>query len=267
MSPSTAWARLGGYYERQASKLFFRRPFFINLQQPVISFSFDDFPKSAIQVGGSILKQFGLAGTYYASLGIIGQDTPSGRIFDPADLKLVCEQGHELGCHTYSHCHSWETASEDFEQSIIKNRVALGNLLPSRAFQTFSYPISYPRPFTKARVAKHFLGSRGGGQTFNVGLTDLNLLSAYFLEKTRNNFDAVKDVIDRNRQARGWLIFATHDISDHPTPFGCTPGFFEAAVRYAVESGACIRPVADALELLGAPHNKVRNGKSNVSEQ
>ncbi len=239
----------------------------IPAQQPLISFSFDDFPKSAIQVGGSILKQFGLAGTYYASLGIMGHDTPSGRIFDSADLKLVCEQGHELGCHTYSHCHSWDTAADDFEQSILKNRAALGELLPGGDFRTFSYPISYPRPFTKARVAKHFIGSRGGGQSFNVGLTDLNLLSAYFLEKSRNNFDAVKSVIEENRQAGGWLIFATHDISDHPTPFGCSPDFFETVVRYAVESRAWIRPVAETLELLGAPHSKVQVVTRNVYEQ
>ena len=43
-------------------------------------------------------------------------------------------------------------------------------------------------------------GRRGGGQKFNIGTIDLNQLSAYFLEKSRNNLQAVKDIIDRNRQ-------------------------------------------------------------------
>ena len=92
---------------------------------------------------------------------------------------------------------------------------------------------------------------RGGGQKLNSGRADLNQLSAYFLEKSRN-MEAIKEVIDENRQARGWLIFATHDISDSPSPFGCTPEVFEAAVRYGIGSGALILSVVNALDVLRA---------------
>jgi hypothetical protein len=91
---------------------------------------------------------------------------------------------------------------------------------------------------------------RGGGQTFNSGTADLNYLSAYFLEKTRNNSRAAKDMIDLNKQARGWLILATHDICEQPSPYGCTPAFFSDIVQYAVNSGARILPVMQALDAL-----------------
>jgi hypothetical protein len=78
----------------------------------------------------------------------------------------------------------------------------------------------------------------------------LSNLSAYFLEKSRYDIDRVKSVIDANREAAGWLILTTHDVSEDPTPFGCTPAFFEGVVRYAVESGALILPVSRALEAL-----------------
>jgi len=224
----------------------------INLQRPLISFTFDDFPRSALLAGGAILKRFGLAGTYFASFGLVGKETPSGQIFFPDDLTTLLEQGHELGCHTFAHCDSWATATKTFENSIIQNHAALDRLFPHCEFKTFSYPISLPRPKTKARIADYFLCCRGGGQAFNAGKTDLNQLSAYFLEKSRDNFQAVKDVIDHNRQACGWLIFATHDISNNPTPFGCTPEFFERVVEYAIGSGAQIVPVVEALEVLGA---------------
>jgi glycosyltransferase involved in cell wall biosynthesis/peptidoglycan/xylan/chitin deacetylase (PgdA/CDA1 family) len=219
----------------------------------LISFTFDDFPRSALLTGGAILNRFGRAGTYYASLGLVGKETPSGQIFFPDDLTTLVEQGHELGCHTFSHCDSWATATKTFENSIVQNRAALDRLFPYAEFKTFSYPISLPRPNTKAKIADHFLCCRGGGQTFNTGKVDLNQLSAFFLEKSRGNFQAVKDLIDRNRQACGWLIFATHDISDTHTAFGCTPEFFERVVRYAISSGAEIVPVVEALEVLGAP--------------
>ena len=222
----------------------------VSAQQPLISFSFDDFPESALHTGGSILRHFGLNGTYYASLGLLGKDSESGRIFGQADLKLIREHGHELGCHTFSHCHSGNTATRIFEEAIIENRSALHALLPGMEFRTFSYPISCPRPLTKLKTSKYFMCCRAGGQTYNAGPTDLNNLAAFFLEKSRDSIRPVKDLIDQNRQAKGWLIFATHDISNNPSPYGCTPTFFEDVVRYAVDSGACILPVAKALDAL-----------------
>jgi glycosyltransferase involved in cell wall biosynthesis/peptidoglycan/xylan/chitin deacetylase (PgdA/CDA1 family) len=253
MSFRNPWSTLLGYYQRRAASLVFRRPFLINSQRPLISFTFDDFPRSALLVGGAILNRFGLAGTYYASLGLVGKETASGQILFPDDLTTLFEQGHELGCHTFSHCDSWKVGAGAFEDSIIKNRAALSELFPGAEFESFAYPISLPRPLSKAKIARHFQCCRGGGQTLNVGKVDLNQLSAYFLEKSLHNIQAVKDLIDRNRQVRGWLIFATHDISDNPTPFGCTPEFFERVVEYAVSSGAQIVPIVQAMEVLGAP--------------
>jgi peptidoglycan/xylan/chitin deacetylase (PgdA/CDA1 family) len=217
---------------------------------PFISFTFDDFPRSALLVGGTILNRFGLSGTYYASLGLLGKIAPPGNIFVLDDLRTLLAAGHELGCHTFSHCHSWETDTATFERSVVENRSAVRKLIPNHEFKSFSYPISEPRPLTKSRVAEYFLCCRGGGQTFNVGLTDLNQLKAYFLEKSLGSLQTVRDLIDRNRRLRGWLIFATHDISDTPTAFGCTPAFFEGVVKYAVDSGARILPVMRALEAL-----------------
>ena len=253
MSIRNLWPRILRYYQRRAAHLAFRRPFLIRSNRPLISFTFDDFPRSALLVGGAILNRFGLAGTYYASLGLEGKETASGQIFFSEDLTTLFEQGHELGSHTFSHCDSWETDAETFENSIIQNRMALSTLFPGSEFESFAYPISLPRLLTKARAADYFLSCRGGGQTFNVGRIDLNLLSAYFLEKSGGDLQAVKDLIDRNRRACGWLIFATHDISGNPTPYGCTPEFFESVVHYAVCSGANILPVVQAMEVLGAP--------------
>jgi peptidoglycan/xylan/chitin deacetylase (PgdA/CDA1 family) len=242
--------RVQKYYHRKASTLLFKKTLMVSAQRPLISFSFDDFPESAFRTGGTILRHFGLNGTYYASLGLLGKDSESGRIFGSTDLKLICKQGHELGCHTFSHCHSGNTATRIFEEAIIENRNALRTLLPGAEFRAFAYPISCPRPLTKLRTSKYFMCCRGGGQTYNVGSTDLNNLAAFFLEKSRDAIRPVRDLIDQNRQARGWLIFATHDISDNPTPYGCTPTFFEEVVRCAVDSGACILPVVKALEVL-----------------
>jgi hypothetical protein len=183
----------------------------------------------------------------------MGKQTPTGTMFLREDLSVLLEEGHELGCHTFGHCNAWETKPDAFEDSVIENRRKLNDLMPGAAFKTLSYPISVPRPFTKRRVAKHFGCCRCGGQTFNVGTTDLNYMAAYFLEQSRGNFEEVQSLIEENRKAKGWLIFATHDISDDPTPYGCRPEFFQSVVRCALTSGASILPVVQVLEALRSP--------------
>lgn len=242
--------RIQNNYRRRVSVLRGRRMVDLRPKFPIISFTFDDFPKSALHQGGAILRKYGAGGTYYVSLGLMDREIPAGRAFSIEDIKRVLDEGHELGCHTFAHCHSWETKPSLFEESIVENKHALKEIVPGADFKTLSYPIAYPRPQTKRRAAKHFICCRGGGETFNAGPTDANHLRACFLEKSRNNPEAVKRLINENCRGQGWLIFATHDICDAPTPFGCTPEFFEDIVRCAVSSSARILPVAKAWEAL-----------------
>jgi peptidoglycan/xylan/chitin deacetylase (PgdA/CDA1 family) len=246
--PPTLWERAVGKYIRVSSKAAYKRPVHFTSPVPIVSFTFDDFPRSALMVGGDILKRAGAAGTFYASMGLMGRRAPVGEIFEPDDLPRALAAGHELGCHTFAHCDSWRTDTSTFTRSIRENLKAFREIVPGASFETFSYPISPPRMLTKRETGRHFSGCRGGGQTFNVGTADLALLSAFFLEKSRDDMGAVKKVIDQNRQACGWLIFATHDVEDRPSRFGCTPRFFEDVVAYARGSGARVLTVADALK-------------------
>ena len=124
---------------------------------------------------------------------------------------------------------------------------------PGESMTSMSYPISFPRPGNKRAAAQLYACCRGGGQTFNVGTVDANNVQAFFLEKSRDNPARVKQIIEQNCRAKGWLVFATHDIAPNPTPFGCTAEFFEDVVSHAVRSGARILPVAKAWEAITSP--------------
>lgn len=237
---------------RSAANHLGRRPCRLRNRRPLVSFTFDDFPRSALETGGAMLERHGLAGTYYASLGLMGQIAPTGRIFDPSDLAAAVARGHEVGCHTFDHRHAYDTPTSAFETSVLANRRALEALLPGSRAQTLSYPISYPRLGTKLLCARYFRACRGGGQDCNAGIADLGNLKSFFLEQARGEFAPVAAAIERNRRACGWLIFSTHDISDHPTRFGCTPGFFDQVVRRVLDAGAEVLRVSDALDALRA---------------
>lgn len=257
-------ARARGRLATEATRALYRRQLVITTETPLVSFTFDDFLRSAFLEAGSILGRYGNRGTFYASLGLMGRQSAMGPMFEAADLEELLHLGHELGCHTFGHCHSWNTPPDIYERAILQNQKALTELLPEITFQTFAYPFSAPRLAVKRIAARHFLCCRGGGlrarrhfpgaggQTFNCEVADLNLLCAVFLEQMRDNPKAVKSLIDHNARARGWLIFATHDVRDTPSRFGCTPGFFEQVVQWSLESGARILPVVEAMEALYA---------------
>lgn len=248
MTIRNALARVHGRFKRTSARLLFQRPVRITTDVPLISFTFDDFPRSALLTGGAILRQYGVRGTYYTSFGLMGTTAPTGEIFFPDDIAMLVAHGHELGCHTFGHCDAWSTPRRAFEQSILENRRTLERLAPGATFGTFSYPISPPRPDIKWAMPAHFRGCRGGGQAINAGTADLSYLASYFIEQSRDTPDEIIKVIDANRSACGWLIFSTHDVSEAPTPYGVTPKLFERVVRYAVESGAKILPVAETCD-------------------
>jgi peptidoglycan/xylan/chitin deacetylase (PgdA/CDA1 family) len=243
-------ARAHSLYQRGSASTFCRRERPIKTDRAIISFTFDDFPRSALLNGGGILSRLGVAGTFYVALGLLGKHAPTGVVANVRDLERAVADGHELGCHTFSHCGAWHTDPRAFENAVAMNQRALQRVLPSTRFRTLSYPISPPRPSTKRRMASWFLCCRGGGQTFNVGMADLNCLRGYFLEKSRDRIGAIKAMIDANAAARGWLILSTHDVCEEPTEFGCRTAMFEEVATYALSSGAYALPVAAAAEAL-----------------
>jgi peptidoglycan/xylan/chitin deacetylase (PgdA/CDA1 family) len=210
---------------------------------PLVSFTFDDFPRSALKIAGALLESYGAAGTYYVSLGLMGRTAPTGEICLLKDVEQVLERGHELACHTFDHCDAWQTKPSVFEESILRNRETLARLVPGVVFRTLAYPISSPHPANKLTAARHFDCCRGGGQMFNSLQADLNNLRAFFLEKSRDEPELIERMVDRNVEAGGWLIFATHDVGERPTHFGCPTRLFERIVRYVASSGATILPL------------------------
>jgi len=257
MSMRSLLIRIAAKYRRTVSYRFCRRMIEISTKVPFISFSFDDAPRSAFSHGGDILKAHGALCTFFVSLGLLESESPSGTIAFQDDLRRAVEEGDELGCHTFDHKDSWETPTAEFEKSILENQRALTGILPDAVFKSFAYPICEPKPATKHRVGKLFNCCRGGGQTFNSGKTDFNLLKAFFLDiRTGANIETVKRLIDQNSECRGWLIFATHDVSNNPSPYGCTEELFEKVVSYSARSGARLLSVGKACQKLQVSGSK-----------
>lgn len=243
----TLWRAQAGTRRALASRLH-RRTLTVAPVQPLVSFSFDDAPRSAFVAGARVLERHGLRGTYYVSMGLLGQPGPSGPLGGPQELRAAVAAGHELGCHTHDHLDAWEVPAATYVASVQANARALDQLLPGARFETFAYPKSGAVAAVKPALAQRFLACRHGGQRGNAGRVDRDLLAACFLDRQQHaDLAFLRHLLEDNARRRGWLIFATHDVAIHPSPWGCTPGFLDAVVRHALRTGSRVLPVREAL--------------------
>ncbi len=245
--PSPIIRRLRAKAQRTLASNFRRRELPIRTDRALVSFSFDDAPRSALDVGARVLQASGARGTYYLSLGLLGTTSELGPIARREDVERVVADGHELGCHTFDHCDAYDTPARTYVESVERNRQALAQWLPKQAFPSFAYPKNGATLAVKPALAARFACCRGGGQTFNTGSIDLNLVQACFIDRRAQlDLSALRALIDANAERRGWLVFAAHDVSDEASDFACTARLLEALVRHCLDAGSHVLPVAAA---------------------
>jgi peptidoglycan/xylan/chitin deacetylase (PgdA/CDA1 family) len=216
----------------------------------VVSFTFDDFPKTALQAGGLVLERHGLRGTYYVSAGLAGTEGEVGRFFDPEDLAECHGRGHEIACHTYSHLRCSEAAREAMVKETEVNGAALAALVEGLVPTNFAYPYGAVSPLAKRTLKPRFQSCRGVRPGINSGVLDLGELLANSVYSRTFEEARMRRLIDENADLGGWLIFYTHDVEASPSPYGCTVEQWESLVGYAAAKGAVL-PMKDVVDGLG----------------
>src|SRR5262245_481553 len=97
---------------------FGRRDFVLTSNLPYVSFTFDDFPRTALTEGGKIMSSLGVRGTYFTAHELLGRQGPLGEVASAEDLRSLLREGHEMGCHTFEHLDGLHATVEQFERSI-----------------------------------------------------------------------------------------------------------------------------------------------------
>ena len=229
----------------------YKRTLRLQNQEPIVSFTFDDFPRSAYLVGGKILEEFGARGTYYTAFGLVGTTNESGEQFLLDDLHSMHEKGHEVGSHTFSHISCRAVPTSVFEKDVEKGREAIRKVTGSEEVN-FAYPFGHVTLNAKRSLGPKVMSSaRSIFAGLNGVKTDTNLLRANSLYGDLEQSKRVEDLIRQNVEQKGWLIFYTHDVQLRPSKFGCTPSLLESVVSSAVRSGYKISTIREALRGVG----------------
>jgi len=228
----------------------YRRPALLGDRGPIVSFTFDDFPRTASTVGGPILEALGVRGTYYAAAGLMNSANELGEQFRPEDVRSLVERGHEVGSHTFGHISCNAVCSAEFQEDVNRGQDALAEISGIQS-ANFAYPFGDVTWEVKKQLGPTLASSRGTFPGFNGPEIDLNLLKANSLCGDEKNLRRAENLITDNARRKSWLIFFTHDVQPKPSPWGCTPELLQSTAKFAIRSGSRVLTIQDALAEVG----------------
>jgi peptidoglycan/xylan/chitin deacetylase (PgdA/CDA1 family) len=217
---------------------------------PIVSFCFDDFPRTALTTGGGILRSLGVAGSYYVAVGLMNKVNDLGEQFHREDLDAVLSDGHELASHTFSHISCRSVSAATFLEDVQKGRQAIEELTGRPDSGNFAFPFGDFTLNAKRLVGAAAVSCRSTWKGFNGPSVDLNLLRANSLYGGREECALVRKLILDNERKKSWLIFYSHDVQDTPSRFGCAPALLEFAVSCALQTSTLILTVAEVVASL-----------------
>jgi peptidoglycan/xylan/chitin deacetylase (PgdA/CDA1 family) len=229
----------------------------IRLNVPVASFTFDDFAKSAWTSGGPLIEAFGGRATYYVAGRLCGLTEDGVRLFDEEDLATLAAKGHDAGSHTFAHAAIPDLPARAIEETLRKNHEFVKGITGQQAMTSFAYPFGLTSVRTKLLLKHKFGACRGVYPGINAGWTDFSQLSGISLHLKNFPFEKY---IEKALSRGGWLIFIGHDVSENPTPYGCTQKVLERVLKLVSAAGIEIQTVDTVLRRILGPKIEATSG-------
>ena len=218
---------------------------------PIVTFTFDDFPRTAMTNGARVLEQFGARATYYVAMGLMNTTNRLGQQFRKEDLHFLVERGHEIASHTFSHSSAREVPHNTFRRDVEDGEKAIAQILDDSVGGNFAYPYGAVTLTTKRTLGPKMLSCRGTCPGLNGPEVDLNLLRANCLYGDVDQADGAKQLVLENERRRSWLIFYSHDVTPNPSRFGCTPALLESVASFVANRGSKMLTVSEVMAEIG----------------
>lgn len=218
----------------------------------IVSFTFDDVPRSAYQNGAPILEAAGARGTFYVAAQLCDPKSARdpGDFLSPAEVVDLHRRGHQIGCHTYSHHGLAPGGEAELVAECRSNREALSAMLGGAAIEDFSFPFGRFSYRAKRALGGDYASLRSNHSGLNVGRADRSLLYSHAISTPRFDKARITALVNECARRRGWLIFYTHGVTEDPDQFSVTPEQFSWIVDLAAQGDLDLLTVADARRCL-----------------
>ncbi len=218
--------------------------------RPLVSFTFDDAAATACTAGAALLEQFHARATFYISGEKCGKPSPTGRLATAEHLKALHANGHEIACHTFSHMQVVGIDRQALASDLERNRFFLQSVIGDVAVRNFAYPYGDISFSTKRYLGERYDSCRATTPGVNADVADLGVLKSNALEQTSIGRQGISHLITETVRRNGWLLFASHDVAEAPSPYGVRPDLLTFALRSALAAGCRLVTVAQALRIL-----------------
>jgi len=219
-----------------------------DISRPIVSFSFDDCPKSVILNGLAPMEAEGWRSTLYIAGGLIGTRNHHGEQMSWQDVRDAQKAGHEIGCHSFSHVDGTQISLTDMEADLMRNN----NIFEREGIQssaTYAYPYGQMTANLKADLGQVFNGLRGIKPGVMRKCVDLNEINSTALFTGKRVKSAIKQIHSLKNKP-GWMTLFTHDIRDNSSEWGCTKEEFLAVIEAVKSVDAIVLPVNEAISYL-----------------
>lgn len=217
--------------------------------RPMVTFTFDDVPVTACDLGVRLLEQYAAHGTFYVAGAGCERNSPVGLLASIDQLRVVYSKGHEIGCQTFSHAAVSSLRRGELEREYSRNQAALRRIDSNLPVRNFSYPYGDLSFRARLQLERLFDSCRSIDPGINAGVTDLGLLKSCVLDNSSIDRAGISRLIAETVRTNGWLIFLSHDVSDQPSRFGVRPDLLEFALRDARQAGLQMVTISQALEI------------------
>jgi peptidoglycan/xylan/chitin deacetylase (PgdA/CDA1 family) len=253
LDSSSLPAKIAGKASRFLARNIRSKSLVLRDTPPIVTFTFDDVPTSACDIGAGILAKYDARGTFYVAGRGCGEAGSGGPPLASIDqLRTLWGNGHEIGCHTYSHPAVSRISLGQLGVELECNQRALKNIDRDIKVRNFAYPYGDLTIRSKRYLEARFDSCRSVHPGINVGIADLGSLKAWPLESASVDREKISGLVARTIETNGWLIFYSHDVAERPSKYGVSPDLLQCAVDAAKKNGCVVATVAGALKLIAS---------------
>lgn len=212
------------------------------LNEPIISITFDDGWKSIYENARPLLKKYGFTSTQYVISEFSLNKAPE--YMTQKQLKKMAAEGSEIGSHSLRHCDLTGLSESDLAYDIENAKSSLEQSGFSAV--SFAHPFGRYSEKTTEELASMYTYIRSSDLGFNDRYFDPHNIMVQSVEADTSN-EMVASWVQQAKENNAWLVLLYHRF-DENGGYSTSSEQFETHLKAIKDSGVKVQTVSQAAD-------------------